>query len=82
MRLTISLVVGILLSSCATNAPKVTWCLIRGEDQVLYCTDRDGKDFTMTYQEADKFVCQSSRDAEAILDYVLDLEKEAAKCRP
>jgi hypothetical protein len=56
--------------------------LIRGEDQVLYCTDRDGKDFTMTYQEADKFVCQSSRDAEAILDYVLDLEKEAAKCRP
>ena len=71
----------VFFAACGSHAPKTTWCVFRAEDQTFYCTDKDDKDFIVEPKEADKFVAQPMRDAEAIRNYVIDLEKQAAKCQ-
>lgn len=80
-RLALYLSLGIGLSSCGPHRPNLTFCLIRADDGLLYCADPKGNEFTLRIDEADKYVCLSSRDQETLLQYVVGLEKKVAQCR-
>ena len=68
---------------CGPNRPPLTFCLIRANKEVpdVRCQDPEGKQFTLTLKQADKFIAQPPRDAERLRNYVLDLEKDLANCR-
>ncbi len=70
-----------ILSGCGPHRPKLTFCMIRAEDEKLYCSTPDGKEFNLVAREADKYLCLSPNDQTALFNYVVDLEKKAAKAR-
>lgn len=46
----------------------------------MKCTNPKGEDFDCDIECMDKFFGMPSRDADALLDYVVDLEKKVAAC--
>jgi len=75
------LIAGILsFCGCGSHAPKVTWCFIDGDKEIVSCRDPEHKEFDLTIKEADKFIAQPLEDAQKVRNYVLELERRAAQC--
>jgi hypothetical protein len=82
MRLMILLTAGIL-SGCAANAPKVTWCVVdsRNDPWACLCRTPKGESLEIPIQECDGYIAMPPRDQEDLVEYIIDLEKKAARCR-
>lgn len=84
MRFESYLLLGILsfsILSCSTKAPPVTWCSIDAPRNQLLCVGPDGKESRLTLPQADKYTCLSQEDDSKIANYVLELERIAARCK-
>lgn len=81
VRLAILLLLGISSLGCGPHAPRLTFCLIRGDRGDVRCQNPEGKKFTLTIKEANRFVAQPPDDAEKLRLYVIDLEKQVAHCQ-
>ena len=80
MRLTLFLALGIALSSCGPNRPKISICFFSTEAMAMLCTDPKGQDFQVPVSEMDKYFGLKEADAKLLLEYVTDLEAKAARC--
>lgn len=81
MRLTLFLMLGISsLSACGPNRPQMTICFYNDEQHVSKCKSPDGKRFDCDSKCMDKHFTTPERDAEKLMNYVVELEKQAAKC--
>lgn len=70
----------VLIISCGTKAPPVSFCIFDGVS-LFYCTDPKGVQTTVSLQAARKYVCESSKDAQILLTYVHQLESDLASCQ-
>lgn len=69
--------------SCGSKAPDLTFCVLRvvsGDPVELFCSHPKEGDTVIPIEGADRFVCQPRRDAELLRNYVINLEKKAARC--
>lgn len=66
---------GTSLVSCGPNRPALSICFFSYEARAMKCTDPKGKDFECDLQCMDGYFGLSARDAESLLKYVTDLEK-------
>lgn len=82
MRPIASLILGIIalsLLGCGPNRPPLTMCFFSSEARVMKCTDPEGKDYDCDVYCMDEFFGMPKKDAERLLDYVIELEKKAAR---
>lgn len=52
----------------------MTVCLVDATGMILQCGDASGNGFSLPIEKADRYVCMSPTDAEALFDYI------ATKC--
>lgn len=74
------LVLGIALSACGPNRPPLTICFFSVEAQASMCTDPKGVDTQVPVANMDKWFTMNREDSERLLEYVIELEKKAARC--
>jgi hypothetical protein len=58
-----------LLFAGCNEGPKLTVCIMDGENEVLQCRDPKGKVFALTPKGSNNYVCMSPSDTEALLNY-------------
>ena len=69
------LAVTLMLGGCGPKAPKLTFCVLDGENSVLICQAPDGHQYDVTIRDAHRFLCQPPQDAQKLRDYVISLER-------
>lgn len=73
------LLLGTSLVSCGPNRPALNICFFSTEARAMKCTDPKGKDFECDLSCMNGYFGLSPRDAEKLLQYVTDLEKNQSK---
>lgn len=69
-KLWLTLLLGCLLSSCGTDAPKVTGCLVDAPANGCDCyNEATGQSFFLTLAQCDKYVAFSPTDAQTLLNF-------------
>lgn len=84
MRFESYLLLGILslfILSCDSKRPPVIWWSIDAPRSQLLGVGPDGKEHKIPYIQADKFSCLSQEDDSKMANYVLELERIAARCK-
>lgn len=69
------LLLGISLVSCGPNRPPLSICFFSSQDRVMKCSDPKGQAFEVTIENMNGYFGLNPRDAEKLLEYVTDLEK-------
>ena len=75
---------SLFIGSCGPKAPPQTLCFIDLKDQVLHCEGTiDKRPFTVTLIDAEKknYLCEPLKEAQALRDYVISLERAVANCK-
>ena len=57
----------VILNSCATGGPKITYCIIDSMEQGFRCVPYQGDSYFKPLPEGDRYVCMSPGDTESFL---------------